>query len=171
MAPPETPLPPAAIHILLAIGPGERHGYAIMSEVATLTNGAVRLAPGTLYTNIKRLLASGLIEETDVRAMMTATADRFGDNARRALTDGRRLRVLQTATARSVTHGRLTTNAPPIATIDEATATAISTASACMSNITTPESTTAAIGRAPTINVRPTRRAWTVRNRPSAGAS
>ena len=67
MAPPETPLPPAAIHILLAIGPGERHGYAIMSEVATLTNGAVRLAPGTLYTNIKRLLASGLIEETDER--------------------------------------------------------------------------------------------------------
>lgn len=63
----DAPLPPAAIHILLAIGPDERHGYAIMSEVATLTNGAVRLAPGTLYTNIKRLLASGLIEESDER--------------------------------------------------------------------------------------------------------
>jgi len=61
------PLPPAAIHILLAIGPGERHGYGIMTEVATQTEGTVRLAPGTLYTNIKRLLASGLIEETDVR--------------------------------------------------------------------------------------------------------
>jgi DNA-binding PadR family transcriptional regulator len=32
-----------------------------------LTNGAVRLAPGTLYTNIKRLLTNGLIEETDER--------------------------------------------------------------------------------------------------------
>jgi DNA-binding PadR family transcriptional regulator len=61
------PLPPAAIHILLAIGPGERHGYGIMTEVATLTDGAVRLAPGTLYTNIKRLLAGGLIEESDER--------------------------------------------------------------------------------------------------------
>jgi DNA-binding PadR family transcriptional regulator len=67
MTPPETPLPPAAIHILLAIGPDERHGYAIMSEVAALTNGAVRLAPGTLYTNIKRLLTNGLIEESDER--------------------------------------------------------------------------------------------------------
>jgi DNA-binding PadR family transcriptional regulator len=61
------PLPPAAIHILLAIGSGERHGYGIMTEVATLTGGTVRLAPGTLYTNIKRLLAGGLIEESDER--------------------------------------------------------------------------------------------------------
>jgi DNA-binding PadR family transcriptional regulator len=57
----------AALHILVAIGPGERHGYAIMSEVEHLTNGAVRLAPGTLYTTIKRLLAAGLIEESGER--------------------------------------------------------------------------------------------------------
>lgn len=61
------PLPPAAIHILLALGPGERHGYAIMAEVATQTGGGVRLAPGTLYTNIKRLVAGGLIEESEER--------------------------------------------------------------------------------------------------------
>jgi DNA-binding PadR family transcriptional regulator len=67
MPPPEAPLPPAAIHILLAIGPGERHGYAIMAEVAALTKGAVRLAPGPLYTNIKRLLTNGLIEESGER--------------------------------------------------------------------------------------------------------
>jgi DNA-binding PadR family transcriptional regulator len=71
------PLPPAAIHILLAIGPGERHGYGIMTEVATLTDGSVHLAPGTLYTNIKRLLAGGLIEETDERP------DPDGDQRRR----------------------------------------------------------------------------------------
>lgn len=63
MAPAEMPLPSAAIHILLALGPGARHGYAIMSDVAAMTDGSVRLAPGTLYTNIKRLLAGGLIEE------------------------------------------------------------------------------------------------------------
>ena len=57
----------AALHILVAIGPGERHGYSIMTEVEQLTNGAVRLAPGTLYTTIKRLLGANLIEETGER--------------------------------------------------------------------------------------------------------
>jgi DNA-binding PadR family transcriptional regulator len=61
------PLPSAAIHILLALGPNERHGYGIMTEVARATGGAVRLAPGTLYTNIKRLVAGGLIEESEER--------------------------------------------------------------------------------------------------------
>jgi DNA-binding PadR family transcriptional regulator len=71
------PLPPAAVHILIALGPGERHGYGIMTEVSGLTGGAVRLAPGTLYTNIKRLLAGGLIEETADRP------DAGGDDERR----------------------------------------------------------------------------------------
>ena len=57
----------AALHILVAIGPGERHGYAIMTEVEQLTNGVVRLAAGTLYTTIKRLLAAGLVEESGER--------------------------------------------------------------------------------------------------------
>ena len=57
----------AGLHILVAIGPGERHGYAIMAEVEQLTKGALRLAPGTLYTTIKRLLGAGLIEETGER--------------------------------------------------------------------------------------------------------
>ena len=61
----ESPLSTAAVHILIGIGPGVRHGYAIMSEVVELTDGQVRLAPGTLYTNIKRLLNVGLIEEAD----------------------------------------------------------------------------------------------------------
>lgn len=73
MAALETPLPSAALHILLALGPGQRHGYAIMAEVASMTAGAMRLAPGTLYTNIKRLLASGLIEEVDDQ--LAAAAD------------------------------------------------------------------------------------------------
>jgi DNA-binding PadR family transcriptional regulator len=55
------------LHILLAIGPEERHGYAIMQEVARMTGGAVRLGPGAVYTTIKRLLADGLIQETDER--------------------------------------------------------------------------------------------------------
>jgi DNA-binding PadR family transcriptional regulator len=68
MAPTRKRLSTAAIHILVAIGPDERHGYAIMTEVDRLTDGALRLGPGTLYTTIKRLLADGLIEERAPRA-------------------------------------------------------------------------------------------------------
>ena len=57
----------AALHILVAIGSEERHGYAIMRDVRDGTGGRVRLAPGTLYTNIKRLLGDGLIEECGER--------------------------------------------------------------------------------------------------------
>ena len=62
-----TPPTPATFHILLALAGGERHGYAIMQEVATLTDGKIRLGPGTLYRSIKALLADGLIEETHER--------------------------------------------------------------------------------------------------------
>ena len=66
--PPATPpLSRTAVHVLLAIGPEERHGYAIMAEVARITGGAVRLGPGAVYTTIKRLLDDGLIGETDER--------------------------------------------------------------------------------------------------------
>jgi DNA-binding PadR family transcriptional regulator len=58
-------LPEAAIHVLVAIGPGERHGYGIMSEVHEMTGGLVRLGPGTLYTTIRRLVDDGLIEEVE----------------------------------------------------------------------------------------------------------
>ena len=61
------PLPPAALHVLLALGADERHGYAIMGEVERITDGAVRMGPGTLYGTIKRLLAQGLIEECGER--------------------------------------------------------------------------------------------------------
>ena len=60
-------LPRTAVHILLAIGPEERHGYAIMGEVTRITGGAVRLGPGAIYTTIRRLLDDGLIEESDQR--------------------------------------------------------------------------------------------------------
>lgn len=61
------PLSRVAMYILLAIGPEERHGYAIMHEVRRITDGAVRLGPGAIYTTVKRLLADGFIEESDER--------------------------------------------------------------------------------------------------------
>jgi len=61
------PLTPAAFHILLALADEDRHGYAIMKEVASATDGQIRLGPGTLYGAIKKLLLDGLIEEADER--------------------------------------------------------------------------------------------------------
>jgi DNA-binding PadR family transcriptional regulator len=57
------PLAPAFLHILIALGEGERHGYAIMQDVAARTDRRVQMSPGTLYGSIKRMLAEGLIEE------------------------------------------------------------------------------------------------------------
>jgi DNA-binding PadR family transcriptional regulator len=61
------PLSRTAMHVLIAIGPEERHGYAIMREIARMTDGATRLGPGGVYTTIRRLLDDGLIEESDER--------------------------------------------------------------------------------------------------------
>ena len=61
------PLPVSQLHILLALSTGDKHGYAIMREVETLTEGAVTMGPGTLYGAIKKMLESGLVEESDER--------------------------------------------------------------------------------------------------------
>jgi len=48
----------------LALADGERHGYGIMQEVESCSQGAIRLGPGTFYGAIKRLMDGGLIEES-----------------------------------------------------------------------------------------------------------
>jgi DNA-binding PadR family transcriptional regulator len=67
--PPETllPLQSATFHILLALADADRHGYAIIQEVASRTSGDVRLSAGTLYRSVQRMLEQGLIEELRVR--------------------------------------------------------------------------------------------------------
>jgi DNA-binding PadR family transcriptional regulator len=64
---PYQPLTPAVFHILLALADGEKHGYAIMKDVEVQTGGQIKMGPGTLYGSIKRMLAAGLIEESDQR--------------------------------------------------------------------------------------------------------
>jgi DNA-binding PadR family transcriptional regulator len=61
------PLPAATFHILLALVPHDRHGYAIIQDVEARTSGALRLSPGTLYRSIQRMLEQGLIIETHER--------------------------------------------------------------------------------------------------------
>ncbi|MEO8371343.1 MAG: PadR family transcriptional regulator [Candidatus Solibacter sp.] len=57
------PLPTAAFHILLAVAAEDRHGYAIILDVADRTGGALKLSPGTLYRSIQRMLEQGLLTE------------------------------------------------------------------------------------------------------------
>lgn len=59
----QAPLTPAMFHVLLALADGEKHGYAILKEVAERTGGKVHLSAGTLYGIIKRLDESGWILE------------------------------------------------------------------------------------------------------------
>jgi DNA-binding PadR family transcriptional regulator len=54
-------------HILLVLQNGERHAYAIQTEVEEVTEGATKFGPGTLYTSLDRLLREGLIEEAATR--------------------------------------------------------------------------------------------------------
>jgi DNA-binding PadR family transcriptional regulator len=61
------PLQTATFHILLALADEDRHGYAIIQEVAARTDGAVKLSAGTLYRSIQRMLEQGLLEERTER--------------------------------------------------------------------------------------------------------
>ena len=67
MTRPAKPLPSASLHIVLALLDGESHGYALMGRVAELSDGVVRMGPGTLYGTLNRLVDDGLIEETTDR--------------------------------------------------------------------------------------------------------
>lgn len=61
------PLPPVLFHILLSLGEGDRHGYALKRDISKRTGGKLNLGPGVLYGSINKLLELGLIEESDER--------------------------------------------------------------------------------------------------------
>ena len=61
------PLTPRVFHILLALVDEEQHGYRIMKEIETRSDGKVRIGPGTLYEAIQRLVKNGVIEESSER--------------------------------------------------------------------------------------------------------
>ena len=61
------PLPGDTFDVLVSLADEDRHGYAILQEIAQRTGGRFRLSPSTLYAVIKRLLESALIEELSER--------------------------------------------------------------------------------------------------------
>jgi len=58
------PLSPTTLHVLLALTDGPLHGYGIMLEAARQAGGQYKVGPGTLYGNLKKLLAAGMVEES-----------------------------------------------------------------------------------------------------------
>ena len=57
-------LRPVEFHILLALAADERHGYGLLQEVASLTDGELQLEPGTLYRALHRMLKAGWVVES-----------------------------------------------------------------------------------------------------------
>jgi PadR family transcriptional regulator PadR len=92
-----------AFFILTALAGAPRHGYGIVTDVATSSEGRVQLKIGSLYGALDRLVKDGLIELdreepwqgrlrryyrlTDAgRRSLTAEAERLAANARMATT-------------------------------------------------------------------------------------
>jgi DNA-binding PadR family transcriptional regulator len=85
------PLPEATFHILLALKDADRHGYAIIQDIAARTGGALHLSAGTLYRSIARMVDQGLIAEVAKRRTLAEDERRrtykltpFGDAVARA---------------------------------------------------------------------------------------
>jgi DNA-binding PadR family transcriptional regulator len=62
------PLREPTFFILLSLSEGEKHGYAIIKDVADVSSGKVNLSTGTLYEALARLLDQALIERVETDA-------------------------------------------------------------------------------------------------------
>lgn len=70
------PLKTDVFYVLLAMSDRPRHGYGIIGEAETRSDGVVRLQTGALYRELRRLLHAGLIEVTAQPAGETTTDER-----------------------------------------------------------------------------------------------
>jgi DNA-binding PadR family transcriptional regulator len=94
------PLTPPVLHTLVSLADGDKHGYAILKEIARRTDGAVRLSAGTLYALLSRATADGLIEESDERPDFALDDERRRYYRLTAL--GRRVAVAEIARLESI---------------------------------------------------------------------
>jgi len=61
------PLKPVVFQVLLSLVDGERHGYALVQDIAERTAAKIDLEPGNLYRVLKSMLEEGVIEESERR--------------------------------------------------------------------------------------------------------
>ena len=69
------PMTETAFYILLCLKK-PNHGYGIVQTVEKLTDGAIRLAPGTMYSSLSKMEKDGLIQfvrEEDKRKIYQIT--------------------------------------------------------------------------------------------------
>jgi DNA-binding PadR family transcriptional regulator len=91
------PLTEAFYYILISLIPAPGHGYGIMQDVEKMTDGRLRIGPGTLYTALNTLLKKQLIvdvpsaDNTDSRRKLYAITE---DGKRTIISEMRRLEEL-----------------------------------------------------------------------------
>jgi DNA-binding PadR family transcriptional regulator len=96
------PLRPVVFQVLLSLADEERHGYAIVQDIAERDSARIQLEPGNLYRTLKFMLDEGLIEESDRRPVAGKDDERrryyritrFGRQV--ALAEANRLQALAT---------------------------------------------------------------------------
>jgi DNA-binding PadR family transcriptional regulator len=101
----DVPLREPTFLVLTALAAEPQHGYAVIEDVARMTDGRVRLRAGTLYAVLDRLRTDGLIEverEEIVQSRLRRYYRLTGVGERRLATESARLR--QQAT---IAEGRL----------------------------------------------------------------
>jgi DNA-binding PadR family transcriptional regulator len=91
------PLSEVTFLILLSLAPQPRHGYAIMKDVASLSDGRVQMSTGTLYGALRRMLELIWIERFD-----EAEVDGRERKAYRLTDLGRRILDAETARLQSL---------------------------------------------------------------------
>jgi DNA-binding PadR family transcriptional regulator len=107
------PLRPVVFQVLLSLADDERHGYAIVQDIAERSSARMQLEPGNLYRTLKFMLDEGLIEESDRRPAPGLDDERrryyritrFGLNVARAEAS-RLAELLRDARARDLLKGR-----------------------------------------------------------------
>ena len=70
------PLRPVVFQVLLSLADGERHGYAIVRDIAERSSARMQLEPGNLYRTLRFMLEQGLIEESERRPAPEADDER-----------------------------------------------------------------------------------------------
>ncbi|MCP4898400.1 MAG: helix-turn-helix transcriptional regulator [bacterium] len=70
------PLTDLTFHVLLALGSGPLHGYAIGKDIEVRSSGRLRPTTGSLYQALRRIHRDGLIEEAQASQFPSADARR-----------------------------------------------------------------------------------------------
>jgi DNA-binding PadR family transcriptional regulator len=81
--------------VLTALASEAQHGYAVIEDIARITDGRVRMRAGTLYAALDRLRTEGLIEvdrEEVVQSRLRRYYRLTGVGERRLATETHRLR-------------------------------------------------------------------------------